>query len=192
MSDTTKGDYKIDEVQKKFMEFVQHEGSESMKKLMQSSFDYYRSLVNAALEFNQHTVEALSENTESQAEQRTSDGDIKISSGTTKKPQNMDLHFTAIKGKLQKEGFVVANMKAEDVEVSFEVSELICEDGISKLSTPVSFNPDHFLLRQGEEQVVECRLKLNKPMQAGLQYAALARVVGFQDLFVRMIIDPER
>lgn len=192
MSDATKGDYKVDEVQKKFMEFAQHEGSETMKKLMQSSFDYYLSLINAALEFNQHTVEALSENTESQAEQRTSDGDIKISSGTTKKPQNMDLHFTAIKGKLQKEGFVVANMKAEDVEVSFEVSELICEDGISKLSTPVSFDPDHFLLRQGEEQVVECRLKLNKPLQAGLQYAALARVVGFQDLFVRMIIDPER
>jgi len=191
MGDSEKSEYKVEEAQKKFMEFAQSEGAETMKKVVQSSFDFYLSLMNAAFEFNQQVVEALSKNMGSQGEQGVSEGDVKVTARTTDKPNNIDLHFTAIKGKLQNEAFVVANKKAEDVEVSFEVSELICEDGKTKVPTPVSFKPDHFLLKQGEEQVVECHLKLTKTLAAGLQYIALARVVGFQDLFVRMIVEPK-
>ena len=75
--------------------------------------------------------------------------------------------------------------------MSFEVSELICEDGKHKLAAPVNFKPNNFLLKPGDEQVVECRMKLTRSLEENQEYAALARVVGFKDLYLRIIITPE-
>lgn len=187
VSDSAKDDCNVEAVQKKFTDFAQLEGAETMNKLMQINYDYYMSLMNAYFEFTEHMVQASLKDSETQAAVTPSAGDEVLSTSTSK---NIDLHFTARKGVLQKEAFVVANKQAEEVEVSFEVSELICEDGQTGTTAPANFKPDRFLLKQGEEQVVECQLKLSKPLAAGLQHVALARVVGFQDLFVRLIIEP--
>ncbi len=188
ISDSAKDDCSLETVQKKFTNFAQQDGAEAMKKLMQINFDYYMSLMNAYFEFTEHVMQASLKDSETQDAVTPSGGDEVISASTSK---NIDLHFTARKGRLQKEAFVVVNKQVEEVEVSFEVSELICEDGQTGTTAPVNFKPDRFLLKQGEEQVVECRLKLSKSLAAGLQHVALARVVGFQDLFVRLIIEPE-
>jgi len=188
VNNTAKDDYNVDAIQKKIEDFAQQEGADAVSKLVQINYDYYISLMNAYFEFSEHVMQASLKDREARDSVKPPDAEEVIIASASK---NIDLHFTAIKGKLQKEAFVVANKQAEELEVSFEVSELISEDGQAGATAPVKFKPDHFLLKQGEEQVVECQLKLTKPLKAGLQHIALARVVGFQDLFVRLIIEPE-
>ena len=188
VNNTAKDDYNVGAIQKKLEDFAQQEGADAVSKLIHINCDYYMSLMNAYFEFSEHVMQASLEGDEAR-DSVTSPGAEEVIAASAFK--NIDLHFAAIKGKLQKEAFVVANKQAEELEVSFEVSELISEDGQPGATAPVKFEPDHFLLKQGEEQVVECQLKLTKPLEVGLQHIALARVVGFQDLFVRLIIEPE-
>ncbi len=189
VNNTEKDEFNFQAAQEKLADFTQQEGAEAVRKLVQINYDYFMSLTNAYFEFSEQVMQASLKDSGASGAIKTPGGDKEISASAIK---NIDLHFTAKKGTLQKEAFVVANKQAEEVEVSFEVSELICENGQTGVTAPVNFEPSHFLLQQGEEQIVECQLKLNTPLSAGFQHIALARVEGFKDLFVRLIIEPEK
>lgn len=191
LSGRTLDSSQVSDIQNEFLKFVQKEGPETIKKLMQNNADYYLSLFNTALEFNQQMAQALSSSSVEVTQVCESDGQETGEAKPAEKVCNIDLHFTAQKGKVQNEAFVIANNTIEDVQVSFEVSELICEDGKNKIPTPVSFKPDHFLLKKDAEQVVECRLKLTRVIKPGHQYIALARVVGIPDLYLRLIVSSD-
>lgn len=180
---------KLDEAQQRFAEFARNDGADAVRKLMQINYDYYTSLMNAYLEFSENALNASLQGSKDAITPVVKDEQT-VSAATAAKTTNIDLRFTAKKRSLQKQAFVVANRNSAAVDVSFEISELICEDGKTKAVAPVTFEPDHFVLEPGAERIVECRLKLGKPLKAGLQYVALARVVGFEDLFVRLIVDP--
>ena len=169
------GQVKLDEAQQRLADFARKDGADAVRKLMQINYDYYLSLMNAYLEFSESALKASLQ-----------EGDKTDAAPAAK---NIDLQFSAKTRSLQKQAFVVANKNPEDVEVSFEVSELIGEDGSKKAAAPVAFEPDRFVLKSGEEQMIECQLKLSSPLK--LQHVALARVVGFEDLFVRLIVGPE-
>ena len=181
---------KLDEAQQRFAEFARQDGADAVRKLMQINYDYYMSLMNTYLDFSERAFNASLQGAKGEAASAARRGE-EISAAPATKNKNIDLHFDAKKRGLQKQAFVVANKNPQDVEVSFEISELICEDGETRTAAPVTFEPDRFVLKPGDEQVIECRLKLTKTLKAGLQYVALARVVGFEDLFVRLLIDPE-
>jgi len=183
------GEIKLDEAQQRFAEFARKDGADAVRKLMQINYDYYTSLINAYLEFSENALSASVQGSKEEITPAVKQEQA-ISAAPAVKARNIDLHFTAKKRSLQKQSFVVANKNGADVDVSFEISELICEDGKTRAVAPVTFEPDHFVLKPGEERIVESRLKLGKPLKAGLQYIALARVVGFEDLFVRLIVDP--
>lgn len=185
------GEVKIDEAQQRYADFARKDGAEAVRKLMQINYDYYMSLMNAYFEFSESALNASLQDVEGGPAAVATEGDEMVSATESIKNKNIDLHFTAKKRSLQKQAFVVANKNQANVDVSFEISELICEDGKTKTAAPVTFKPDHFVLKPGQEQIVECRLKLTKAPKAGLQHVALARVVGFEDLFVRLIVDSE-
>lgn len=184
------GEFKLDEAQQRFAEFARKEGADAVRKLMQINYDYYMSLVNAYLEFSESALVASLQGTKGATTPATAERDEMVSTTPAARNKNIDLHFSTKTRSLQKQAFVVANKNPTDVEVSFEISELFCEDGKTKAAVAVAFEPDHFVLKAGEEQIVECGLKLTTALKAGLQHVALARVVGFEDLFVRLIVDP--
>lgn len=180
---------RLEESSQKFTEFARNDGAGTVRKLIQINMDYYKSLMEAYLEFSENALSASRQGLdETTADDNDNSDNVKAQTASNK---NIDLNFTQIKGRLQKEAFVVANRNSENIEVSFEISELICQDGKTKTKAPVTFKPDHFILEPGAEQVVECRLKLNKTLQAEMQYVAVARVVGFKDLYVRLIVSPK-
>lgn len=184
------GEIRLDEAQRRFAEFARKDGADAVRKLMQINYDYYLSLMNAYLEFSESALDASLQGAKGEARPVAEHGEA-ISAAPAAGNKNIDLHFSASKRSLQKQAFVVANKNPDEVEVSFEISELICEDGETRAAAPVAFEPDHFVLQPGDEQIVECRLKLAKTLKPEMQYVALARVVGFEDLFVRLILDPD-
>jgi hypothetical protein len=184
-------EFKITDAQQRFTDFAFKDGAEAMRKLMHINYDYYMSLMNAYLEFSESALNRSHQSAKGEVAPVATEGNEAISVTPATHYKHIDLHFSAKTRRLQKEAFVVANKNPADVDVSFEISELICEDGKTSTVAPVTFEPDHFTLNPGEEQVVECRLKLTKALKEGLQYVALTRVVGFEDLFVRLIVNPE-
>ena len=191
-SKATGGEAKLDGAQQRFTDFARKDGVDTALKLTKINYDYCASVMNAYLDYSESALAAASvKGGEGNSASEASEGAKEADDVSKVKHKNIDLQFTAKKGRVQKQAFVVANNNLEDAEVSFEISELICEDGKSKVAAPVTFKPDRFVLKQGAEQVVECRLKLTKTLKAELQYVALARVVGFENLFVRLIVDPK-
>ncbi len=183
------GQVKLDEAQQRLADFARKDGADAVRKLMQINYDYYLSLMNAYLEFSESALKASLQEGDKTDAAPAAERDEAISAAPVASNKNIDLQFSAKTRSLQKQAFVVANKNPEDVEVSFEVSELIGEDGSKKAAAPVAFEPDRFVLKSGEEQMIECQLKLSSPLK--LQHVALARVVGFEDLFVRLIVGPE-
>ena len=190
LSNAADGNVKLDKAQERFTDFAREDGTETIRKLVQINFDYYKSLMDICLEFSEKALNASLQGATNQDRAATA-RDEAANASSASKTKNIDLNFSAKKRSLQKQAFVVANKNNAETDVSFEVSELICEDGKTKTSAPVTFEPGRFTLKAGEEQVVECRLKLTKALKPGMQHVALARVVGFEDLFVRLIVGPE-
>ena len=96
-SDEKITDLKAEDLQKEFMKFAQHEGSETIAKVMKISADYYFSLFDTALEFNQKTADAL------YGSHRTADGmaqseeSVTVSEDVEPAVSNIDLYFKPIK-----------------------------------------------------------------------------------------------
>ena len=176
-------------LQKDYLEFAQTKGVEYMRKIMQCNLDYYTSLMNAGLEFSSGIMDTVSKQGASQPE--ASPSSEAPAAGAKDSGDRTELHFSGKPGSRSTQAFLVANNQGSSVEVSFEISEFISEDGKTKTRVPVSFKPAHFVLAQGEEQVVECTVKMDKSLAAGQQNAALARVIGFPDMMISLLVSPK-
>jgi hypothetical protein len=89
------------------------------------------------------------------------------------------------------QSFAVVNRKAEDLDVTFELTEFVREDGRHHFRGPVIFVPDRFALAPGHQQVVECRIPLGEPFTIGARHVAMARVPGFRDVQLVLLVMPQ-
>lgn len=191
IGDASSGRYRPEEVQKRMTQFAQTEGSDFIRKLMQCNMDYYMGIMDAGLDFSNRMFESVFKKPTDQPDGKASGSKENVSPRQTGKAAQTEIHFTGNKGKSQSESFLVANRQGEDVEVSFEISEFISEDGKTRTRLPVKFKPHHFVLGQEKEQVVECQVTFQESLMPGQRYSALARIVGFPDRFVRLIVTPK-
>jgi hypothetical protein len=192
VGDASSGRYRPEEVQKRMRQFAQTEGPDFIRKLMQCHMDYYMGIMDAGLDFSNRMFESLFKEPTGQPGAKAPGSKVEEGSPRqTGKAAPTEIHFTGSKGKSQSESFLVANKQGEEVEVSFEISEFISEDGKTKIRLPVKFKPHHFVLGQGKEQIVECQVTFQKSLRPGQRYSALARMVGFPDRFVRLIVTPK-
>lgn len=104
---------------------------------------------------------------------------------------SIELTFAGAPGTTVSQSFVVANRKTVDVEVGFELTEFVSEDGTSRFRAPVHFQPERFLLPAGRETVVECRIAIEPPFVPGTRYMALVRMTGFPEMRTALIVAPE-
>ncbi|MBL3591572.1 MAG: hypothetical protein JMN24_17580 [gamma proteobacterium endosymbiont of Lamellibrachia anaximandri] len=168
-------------------EFAKNEGAKFAGRLVQQNIEYYVNVVNLGLDLTHDAFAATLSPTDEKPAKRAETDSVSSSrsSGQT------EIHFSRMMGEKQNRAFIVANKQPEDVEVSFEISEFVAEDGKSRVRIPVSFEPAHFMLKTGQEQVVECQLAVTDVLTAGQRYQALARVAGFDDMLIRLSIASE-
>ena len=187
MGEASAGKWSAEEMQKRFAHFAQDEGTEFVRKLMQCHVDYYVSIMHAGLDLSTSMLESVF----APACVKPGDtGQQTSEEGTRKEPQT-EIPFEGKTGEAHTQAFVIANKQPQQIEVSFELSEFISEDGKAKTRVPVGFTPHQFVLDPGQEQVVECQLTFEETLKPGQRYSALARVVGFPDMMVRLMVTPK-
>jgi hypothetical protein len=104
---------------------------------------------------------------------------------------HVELRFAGKSGEVASQSFVVANKKAGEVDVGFELTEFVSEDGARRFRAPVAFTPDRFVLAPGAEQVVACGVTIDPAFVPGTRYMALVRIVGFPEIRTALLVVPE-
>ena len=104
---------------------------------------------------------------------------------------HVELRFGGAPGDVASQSFVVANKKAGSVDVGFELTEFVSEDGARRLRAPVAFTPDRFVLAPGAEQIVVCRVTIDPAFVPGTRYMALVRIVGFPEIRTALLVVPD-
>jgi hypothetical protein len=104
----------------------------------------------------------------------------------------LELVFSGATGETVSQSFAVANKKSEPIDVAFELTEFVAEEGGARFRAPVIFVPDAFVLSPGAERIVECRIGLVAAFVPGTRYMALVRVTGFPALDTALIVVPHR
>jgi hypothetical protein len=110
---------------------------------------------------------------------------------TGRAPARIELTFSGLVGEIASESFAVVNRKAEDLDVTFELTEFVREDGHHRFRAPVIFVPDRFVLAPGHQQIVECRILLGEPFTTGARHVAMARVPGFPEVQLVLLVRPQ-
>lgn len=104
---------------------------------------------------------------------------------------HVELKFGGAPGEVASQSFVVANKKADSVDVGFELTEFVSEDGARRFRVPVAFTPDRFGLAPGAEQIVVCRVTIDRAFVPGTRYMALLRIVGFPEIRTALLVVPD-
>lgn len=185
------GSQNPEQLRQRVTEFWQVDTPGYMRQLMQLQLDYYMNVMKVGMEFNNALLDSVFQGKPCPPQEPATSG-----TSTTPPPTDTpnrsvatDIHFEGKPGETLCRPFVVANREPRDIAVSFEISEFVCQDGDSIGDAKIEFHPAAFTLSCDEEQVVECHLVLDDRFQAGNQYAAMARVVGFPNMLLRLILD---
>lgn len=156
------------------------------------SVTHYSKLLTSYADFTTHVVATVLPPVTSQG----SPGERPPAAGTPQAPADaplahVELRFSGAPGEAASQSFVVANKKAGSVDVSFELTEFVSEDGARRFRAPVAFTPDRFVLAPGAEQVVACRVTIDPAFVPGTRYMALVRIVGFPEIRTALLVVPD-
>jgi hypothetical protein len=151
------------------------------RQVMQLNLTHYADLLNTYAEFTNRILTTVFQ---------APDPAPAASAPAAAAGTRMELLFSGVTGESVSQSFAVANKKAESIDVAFELTEFVSEDGSSRVRAPVTFVPDLFVLSPGAERVVECRVPLIAAFATGTRYMAMVRVTGFPALETALIVVP--
>ena len=156
------------------------------------SATHYSKLLTSYADFTTRVVETVLPPATSQG----SSAGRPPAAGTPQAPADaplahVELRFSGAPGEVPSQSFVVANKKAGSVDVSFELTEFVSEDGARRFRAPVAFTPDRFVLAPGAEQIVACGVTIDPAFVPGTRYMALVRIVGFPEIRTALLVVPD-
>ncbi len=157
------------------------------QQLMQLNLTHYSELLNTYADFTNRILTTVLQPQQS-APSPASPTPAPAAAG----PTRLELVFDGVGGETISQSFAVVNKKSELIDVAFELTEFVAEDGGARFRAPVVFVPDTFALSPGAERVVECRISLGAAFVPGTRYMALVRVPGFRALDTALIIVPRQ
>lgn len=168
---------------------------ERARELVQLSVSHYANLLTTYATFASRFTQAMLQPSSAagrSAPTSTSGGTEPETGapGMGRAPAQIELIFSGIVGEMASQSFAVVNRKAEDLDVTFELTEFVREDGRHRFRAPVIFVPDTFTLAPGHRQVVECRIPLGEPFTTGARHVAMTRVPGFNDVQMVLLVMP--
>jgi hypothetical protein len=158
------------------------------RQVMQLNLAHYSDLLNSYADFTNRILTTVFQTPAPAPAAPTAPAAPAAAAAST--PSPMELVFSGTTGESVSQSFAVANKKAESIDVAFELTEFVSEDGGSRFRAPVTFVPDVFGLSPGAERVVECRVPLIPAFVPGTRYMAIVRVTGFPALETALIVVP--
>jgi hypothetical protein len=147
-----------------------------LRELIKEHLDYYETLVNQMLTFNQRMLDRLQ--------------GLGSSSGPASAPQTMrlraPLHATL------RAPFRLENNRTSPIAVGFEITPFVSESGAEFVSTDVAFDPPSLELKPGQEARIDLVIAVAKGFTPGTAYYATITVKGLEhtQLLVRLQVDP--
>lgn len=162
-------------LQQRYAEFVGSEGPRLLQRLAEASLNYYTTVLDAGLDAVKVYVEQV---LQTQAARSASDP-----SGT-----RTALLFVGELGHSASNAFLIANNRAEAIEVGFDVPELVSVDGSSRLMPSIRFEPPSCRLAPSSQQVVSCTIELSDALRPEIDYRGQIRVLGFPDMSMSITV----
>jgi hypothetical protein len=156
------------------------------QQLIQLNLTHYSELLNTYAEFTNQILSTVLQPQDSAPAGTAPPNPAPAPVGTAR----LELIFDGGTGETVSQSFAVANKETEPIDVRFELTEFVAEEGIARFRAPVIFAPDTFVLSPGAEQIVECRIPLVAAFVPGTRYMALVRVTGFPALDTALIVVP--
>jgi hypothetical protein len=153
----------------RYAEFVRGEGARLLQRVAEASLDYYTAVLEAGLDAAKVYFE--------QVVQAQASGAAAAPSGT-----RASLLFHGEAGCPCSNAFLIANNRAEAIEVGFDLPELASADSSSRVQPSIRFEPPSCCLAPGAQQVVTCTLHLTDELRPGVDYRGQIRVLGFPDM----------
>jgi hypothetical protein len=147
-----------------------------LRELIKEHLDYYETLVNQMLTFNQRMLDRLQ--------------GLGSANGPASAPQTMrlraPLHATL------RAPFRLENNRTSPIAVGFEITPFVSESGAEFVSTDVAFDPPSLELKPGQEARIDLVIAVAQGFTSGTAYYATITVKGLEhtQLLVRLQVDP--
>jgi hypothetical protein len=167
-------------LQQRYIEFASSEGAAAYRKFSQLGADYYTALFNTGMN--------LSEEFYRQVYQTKAAPPVSVPRSAA---PVRELVFTGRIGSTASRSFIVSNRTNQPARVSFELSEFVKENGSDKLRLDAQIIPSSFDLAGQAERTIDCSLPLTEALEAGCEYRAFLRVIGFPDMEIGLMVKAE-
>lgn len=147
-----------------------------LRELIKEHLDYYETLVNQMLTFNQRMLDRLQ--------------GLGSAGGPASAPQTMrlraPLHATL------RAPFRLENNRTSPISVGFEITPFVSESGAEFVSTDVAFDPPSLELKPGQEARIDLVIAVAQGFTSGTAYYATITVKGLEhtQLLVHLHVDP--
>ena len=167
-------------LQQRYVEFASSEGTAAYRKMSQLSADYYTALLNTSMNLSEEFYRQVYQT------KPTSPAPAPRPAAPAR-----ELVFTGPIGSTASRAFVVSNRTNQPAKVSFELSEFVKENGSEKLRLDAKISPSSFDLAGHAERTIDCSLPLIEALEAGCEYRALLRVIGFPGMKIGLVVKAE-
>ena len=153
-------------------------GETMLKQVVQEHLDYYETLVNMTLAFNQRLLDTL-------RRPEAANGGEAGRRGALAMELAAPLHATV------RAPFRLANNRAAPITVSFEATPFVSEDGSQLVSAEAAFDPPAIELAPGQEAKVDFILPVARGFTPGATYFSTISAVGMtgMQIVVRLKVE---
>lgn len=168
------------ELQKQYSDFVVSQAPTVLTQLSEASIKYYSALADIGIQTMNSYVDSVIRTLESPPKQ-----------AETGKGDQSALLFHGTKGESASNAFVVTNNRDEPIDVAFDITEVMRQDGGEQFKPKANFTPGKCQLPPHSDRVVQCTLPLSRRFDANQSYHGSISVVGFPEMAMRIIVQVE-
>ncbi len=169
------GSLNVEGLPQRYAEFVRNEGAGVVRELAEAGLNYYAAVLNTGVETASRFYEQ-----------------VLVAAAPAQPPPpavtRSALLFRAAPGATALNAFLVTNHRHESIDVRFDVSELVSEDGITRVHPEIRFTPAACRLGAGMEQVVQCTMQVPAQLPPGVDYRGRILVAGFPELAMEITL----
>ncbi len=144
----------------------------SLRELIKEHLDFYESLVNQTLAFNQRLNERLQQ----------------LGAAAREPDSALTLQLTAARHSMVRAPFTIENNRTKPIEVDFEIAPFCNEKGTDMVSAEVTFDPPRVQLKPGQEARIVMIVEVTDAFTPEEVYLATLSVKGLNgtQLLVRL------
>ena len=167
------------ELQKQYSDFVVSQAPRVLTQLSEAGINYYSTLADIGIQTMNSYVDSVMRTLES-----TPQTDTGASEPTS-------LLFHGIKGQSASNAFVVSNNRDKPIDVAFDVTDVVRQDGDERFKPKAKFTPSKCQLPPNSDRVVQCTIPLTNQFDEDQSYNGSILVVGFPEMAMRITIQVE-